>query len=576
MVVKSRWAMPIPETSLHQWIFGPPDKPLVNGDKLSHVDADRPNTHFLTFNDYRLLSKRLGLGLQQAGLKRGDRVLAFSGNHVYYPSLFCGVLMAGGVFSGANPGFVARELAYQLRDSGATFLFAARESLDVALQAIDEAGLAKDRLYIFDAEQDPRPNQPAPGVKGRQQGVRHWTELIQFDALDAEAWRWVEVADPKSTTCCLNYSSGTTGVPKGVEVSHQAYVANCSQVIYLNKLDPDYRLKTERARVLAFLPFYHAYGQTYFIANCPVQRIPVYVMPKFDFLKFLQHIEKFRITILTCVPPIIIALAKHPAARKADLSSVETVGSGAAPLAADVAKECEELFKANGVIVSQGWGMTEVTCTCMTWEVSKLKQSGGVGELMPNCAGKIMDLETEKEISEPNKTGELWVTGPNLMSGYWNKPEATSSTLVTDSNGRRWLRTGDIAFIENYESGGIWHIVDRIKELIKVKGNQVAPAELEGILLDHPAIADAAVVGVTIQAEEYPRAYIQLSPGAKATEKEIANWLADKVTRYKQLRGGVVFIDAVPKNPSGKILRKILRDRAKEEVGDRAPYGAKI
>lgn len=549
MVVESRWAMPIADVSLHRWIFGSPDKPLEKGDALSHIDADRPDTHFLTFNDYRLLSKRIGLGLQQVGLKPGDRVLMFSGNQVYYPAVFCGVLMAGGIFSGANPGFVARELAYQLRDSGASFLFAAKESLDVALQAIDEAGLAKDRLYIFDAEQDPRPNKPAPGARGRHQGVRHWTELIQSDILEANAWSWFEPTDSKNTTCCLNYSSGTTGVPKGVEISHQAYVANCSQVIFLNKLDPEYGPKHERARGLAFLPFYHAYGQTYFIANCPVQRVPVYVMPKFDFLKFLQHIEKFRITMLTCVPPIIVALAKHPAARKADLSSVVTVGSGAAPLAADIAKECEDLFKDQGVIVSQGWGMTEVTCTCMTWETTTLKRSGGVGELMPNCAGKIMDLAGETEIVEPNKTGELWVTGPNLMRGYWNKPEATSSTLVTDSEGRRWLRTGDIAFIEEYEKGGIWHIVDRIKELIKVKGNQVAPAELEGILLDHPAISDAAVVGVTIEGEEYPRAYVQLTPGAKATEKEIADWMADKVTRYKQLRGGVVFIDAVPKNP---------------------------
>lgn len=551
MVVTSRWSIPIENSSLHKWIFGSSKDPLVGGDGKAIIDADRPDTHFLTFEEYRLLSKRIGLGLQQAGLKPGDRVLLFSGNSVYFPSAFLGILMAGGIFSGANPSFVARELAYQLRDSGATFLIASGESLDVALQAAEEAGLPKDRVYIFDDKEDPRGNKPAPGVKGRQKGVNHWTELIQADIAEAARWDWVEPLDSKTTTCCLNYSSGTTGVPKGVEISHHSYVANCSQVVYLSQLDPNFEKKKARSRGLGFLPLYHAYGQTYFIANYPQQRIPVYIMPKFDFLKLLQHTQKYRITTLPCVPPIIVALAKHPAARQFDLSSVETIGSGAAPLASDVARECESLFKGSEseVIVSQGWGMTEVTCTCMMWDSRLLRPSGGVGELLPNCAAKIMELDGKTEILEPNKPGELWATGPNLLKSYWNKPEATRETVVVDPDGTRWLRTGDIAYVEDYKPGAIWHIVDRIKELIKVKGNQVAPAELEGILLDHPGVTDSAVVGVTIDGEEYPRAYIQKTPGSKVTEKEIAEWLAGKVTRYKQLRGGVVFIEAIPKNP---------------------------
>lgn len=549
MVVKSRWSIPIPECSLQQWIFGSSKKPLEGGDGKAMVDADRPDTHFLTFEEYRLLGKRIGLGLQQAGLKPGDRVLLFSGNNVYFPSVFLGVVMAGGIFTGANPSFVARELAYQLRDSGASFLVAAKDSLEVAEQAAEEAGLPKERVYIFDAEQDPRGNKPAPGAKGRQRGLKHWTELIQADIETAASWDWVEPSDPKGTTCALNYSSGTTGVPKGVQISHYAYVANCEQVVFQAKLDSDYVAKNKRSRGLAFLPFYHAYGQTYFIANLPHQRITSYVMPKFDFLKMLQHIQKYRITSLTCVPPIIVALTKNPISRKFDLSSVEAIGSGAAPLAGDVSRECESLFKQNGVILTQGWGMTEVTCTCMAWDINALKPSAGVGELMPNCSAKIMDLDGTTEILEANKTGELWVSGPTLLSGYWKKPEATRETVAVDKDGTRWLKTGDVGFIEEYKAGGIWHVVDRIKELIKVKGNQVAPAELEGVLLDHPAVTDAAVVGVTIDGEEYPRAYIEKTPGTKATEKEIAEWMASKVTRYKRLNGGVVFVDVIPKNP---------------------------
>lgn len=549
MVVKSRWAIPIPSSSLQQWIFGAATGPVDGAETKALIDADRPETHFLTFGEYRLLSKRIALGLQQAGLQPGERVLMFSGNNVYVPSAFLGVLMAGGIFTGANPSFVAREVAYQLRDSGASYLLAAEESLEVALEAADEAGLSRDRVYIFDAKVDPRPNKPGPGARGRRLGVKHWSELLQGDIAEAERWEWAEPKDPKDTTCCLNYSSGTTGVPKGVEISHGAYVANCEQVVSLARQRDDYEARRARGVGLCFLPLYHAYGQTYFVANYPKQRVPVYVMPKFDFLKMLQHTEKYRVTALACVPPIIVALAKHPAARKFDLSSVESIGSGAAPLAADVAREAETLFKGKGVILSQGWGMTEVTCACMTWDDNRLKPSGGVGELMGNCAAKLVELDGKTEILEANKAGELWVTGPNLLRGYWRKPEATRDTLSIDEDGTRWLKTGDIAYIEEYQTGGIWHIIDRIKELIKVKGNQVAPAELEGVLLDHPAISDVAVVGVTIDGEEYPRAYVAKTPGAQVTAKEIADWLAGRVTRYKQLKGGVVFIDEVPKNP---------------------------
>lgn len=549
MVVKSRWAIPISECSLQQWIFGSSKEPLEGGNGKAMIDADRPDTHFLTFEEYRLLSKRIGLGLQQAGLKPGDRVLLFSGNNVYFPAAFLGILMAGGVFSGANPSFVARELAYQLRDSGASFLMASEDSLDVAVQAAEEANLPKERVYIFDAKKDPRGNKPAPGAKGRQRGLKHWTELLQAQIQEAARWDWIEPSDPQNTTCCLNYSSGTTGVPKGVEITHYSYVANCSQVVHLGKLEKEYEARRATARGLGFLPLYHAYGQTYYVANYPKQRIPVYIMPKFDFLKMLQHVQKFRITALTCVPPIVVALAKHPAARKFDLSSVDTIGSGAAPLAGDVARECESLFKDKDIILTQGWGMTEVTCTCIAWDSNAVRRSAGVGELMPNCAAKIMELDGKTEIMEANKTGELWVSGPTLLRSYWKKPEATRDTVAVDKDGTRWLKTGDIAFIEEYKAGAVWHIVDRIKELIKVKGNQVAPAELEGILLDHPAILDAAVVGVTIDGEEYPRAYIQKTAGAEVTEKAVADWMASRVTRYKRLQGGVVFVDAVPKNP---------------------------
>lgn len=205
--------------------------------------------------------------------------------------------------------------------------------------------------------------------------------------------------------------------------------------------------------------------------------------------------------------------------------------------------------------------MTEATCTVTTWEPNSISHSFSVGELAPNCEAKIVDDEVGLHEVKQGERGELWVRAPNVMKGYWGRPEATRETLTEDG----WLRTGDIAYIDKENK---LFIVDRKKELIKVKGIQVAPAELEALLLDHPAVADAAVVGVTIKGEEAPRAYIVLNQEQKATAEDINAFMATRISKSKRLTGGVCFTDAIPKNPSGKILRKILRDKAKAEVGD--------
>ncbi|KAK3325898.1 hypothetical protein B0H66DRAFT_549727 [Apodospora peruviana] len=579
MTIESRWKVPIPRCSLQQWIFGSAYDPLP--DNYCFIDPENPDTNFITTSDYRLLSKRVALGLQKAGLGPGDRVLVFSGNNLFFPSVFLGILMAGGIFTGANPTFVPRELAYQLRDSGATFLFVAQAALETALEAAKEAGLPKERIYVFGGETSPASKvpqtaSPGPGLKGRTKGVRHWTEIITGNLGQAESWSWKEPSDPENTTCCLNYSSGTTGVPKGVEVSHGAYVANGVGVAHTSNLEAGVEEKRKRQRGLGFLPLYHAYGQTYFIANWPHLRIPVYIMAGFDFVKMLGYIQRFRITSIASVPPIVVLLVKHPETKKYDLSSIDTIGCGAAPLSSEVMREAEKLFPPEQVFFRQGWGMTEVTCTAMSWDPTLTGSKDGVGEMTPNCKAKIMSVDGKTEIRKAGERGELWVAGPTLMRGYWQKPEATRDTIFVDADGTRWLKTGDIGYVDDYRPGGIFHVVDRLKELIKVKGNQVAPAELEGVLLDHPSVADAAVIGVTIKGEEVPRAYIVPKVGSTTTEKEIAEWMAGKVARYKHLKGGVVFTDAVPKNPSGKILRKLLRDRAQKEIGDTAPRSSKL
>ncbi|KAI1344806.1 AMP-binding enzyme [Xylariaceae sp. FL0016] len=566
MVIHSRWQTPVPDGSLQKWVFDSsfdaiPDTP-------QYIDPDRPDTHVLTKADYRLWSKRVALGLQRAGLKPGGRVLLFSGNTLFSPVIFMGILMAGGIFTGANPSFVARELAYQLKDSGAYILIAADKSMEIATEAAEQAGIPKSRVYSFDATAfDENPG------KARL-GVRHWTELLASKS-DAAKFDWVEPEDSKTATCCLNYSSGTTGVPKGVEITHYAYIANGVSIVHVDSQGNEWEDKRRRSRQLAFLPMYHAYGQTYFMCNYPKLGVPVYVMPSFDFEKALHHIQKYRITSIMAVPPIIVALGKNPIVRKYDLSSVETVSSGAAPLGQEICDEVAKVWPTGQIIVRQGWGMTEITCTGTNWHPDVFLRTSSVGEIATNSKARIMRTDGS-EVTVANERGELWISTPTVMKGYWNKPEATADTIHVDPDGTRWLKSGDVAYIERYEPGGYLHIVDRIKELIKVKGNQVAPAELEAVLLDNSGVTDVAVVGVTINGEEMPRAYVVPNSADRKTEREIAKWMESRVTRYKWLKGGVKFIDAIPKNPSGKILRKHLRDQAAQEVGDRQPSASKL
>ncbi|KAJ4328934.1 hypothetical protein N0V84_000503 [Fusarium piperis] len=565
MTLRSRWEEPIPHCSLQQWIFDSSCGPMDDSEKPILIDADRPETHFLNKTQFRLLGKQIALGLIDAGLREGDRVLVFSSNNVYFPSVFLGILMGGGIFTGANPGFTSRELAYQLKDSGSTFLLAVSTQIETALEAAKLAGIPSDRIFALDPSVRPPFDQSAPTQATQVSGVRSWTDLLLGNQERAKTWEWVEPSNPDTTTCCLNYSSGTTGVPKGVEITHKAYVANGTGVIELANKDPDEAESRKRSRLLAFLPMYHAYGQTHFVSIYPRIGVPVYIMPSFNFEKMLQHVQRFRITTLTCVPPILVYLSKHPLVKKYDLSSVERIHSGAAPLSREVARGVEALWPDDSVIVKQGWGMTEVTCTCMTWDPRVKCDVAAVGELSPNCSARIMNLDGKTVVEQSNERGELWVTGPTLMKGYWKNPTATADTIAVDPDGTRWLRTGDIAYVESFEPGAIFHIVDRIKELIKVKGNQVAPAELEAVLLDHHEIADAAVIGVAANGDEVPRAYIIKVQGSQLTEKKIVNWMEERVAKHKRLKGGVRFIDAIPKNPSGKILRRALRDMAKAE-----------
>lgn len=454
MVIKSRWNFPPPPVSLPTYVFDSPTAELPK--TPAFISAAEPDKHFLSIHDYRNYAQRFASGLRRSGLQTGDRVLLFSGNTLFFPSVVMGIIMAEAVFTGANPTYIARELAYQLKDSGARYLICAEGSLETGIKAAQEIGMGADRIFVFD--EGPATFEGRTVAKETELGtVRPWTALLDTPEQGAAyAWPDLRTDEELNRIITLNYSSGTTGVAKGVMISHKNYVANCSQQVHLRSQATDYETKKLSKKYLCFLPMYHAMAQTHFCVNAPKLRIPVYMMAKFDFLEMLQYTQKYKITDLVLVPPVVVAMAKHPATKKFDLSSVTDVGSGAAPLGREISEEFERLWPSGQVNVKQGWGMTEVTCAATTFHPSIRSESFSVGELLANVEAKIV-LDDEGKVEAPQgERGEVWVRGPNVMKGYWNKPEATRETLTEDG----WLKTGDVAYVDKHNH---FFIVDRKK-----------------------------------------------------------------------------------------------------------------
>jgi len=446
-----------------------------------------------------------------------------------FATVFHGILRAGATVTTINSLYTAGEIEKQLRDAGATWLITVSPLLAQAQQAADAVGIPADRLIVLDAA-DGHPDLRALLSEGRA------APDVSFD--------------PATHVAVLPYSSGTTGVPKGVMLSHRNLVANVAQCrINIDLKNTD--------RVLAVLPFFHIYGMTVLLNLALKQRATLVTMPRFDLVQFLTIIQKFGCTYLYIAPPIAVALAKHPVVDQFDISSVHTVFSGAAPLDGETAEIAGRRLNAR---MMQGYGMSELSPVshAMPFTRDDIPVSS-VGTILPNITCKLVDTETGEEITATEvdgrtRPGELWVKGPNVMLGYLNKPEATAETLDADG----FLHTGDIAV---YHEGGYFSIVDRVKELIKYKGYQIAPAELEALLLGHPKVQDAAVIGVLDDdKQEIPKAFVVATPDSALTEEEVMSFVAANVAPHKKIRR-VEFIEAIPKSTSGKILRKDLRAR---------------
>ncbi|OQO15166.1 hypothetical protein B0A48_00548 [Cryoendolithus antarcticus] len=545
MPQKSPFQIDIPATDVLSYVFPEGTRP---SDQPIWIDADNTSN---SLSPAQLLQwvKRLGVGLDRLGIGQDEAVMMYSSNHIFIPVAYLGIAGSGRIFTGCNPAYGVNETKFQLENTGARLVFVEPKFLDIVLQAADKAKFPRDRIYLF----DDKPLQA-------QNGVKDWRSMLGSEQ-ESKGWQWrrMSAKDSKTRTAALNYSSGTTGLPKGVQISHQNVIANVEQSIYMRNLEQPAG-ESVAERWLGFLPLYHAYGQLWSITAAAITRTPVYYMRAFNYIEWLSHIQNHRITHIQTAPPILVMLAKRPETQKYDLSSLINVLCGAAPLSKELQNEVSE--KCNLKVV-QTWGMTEVTCSCLHVPGHRDDRSGSVGFIDPNSEMKLID-EEGKEVG-PGERGEIHVRGPNVCIGYWRNEKATKETF--DDEG--FLRTGDVAVRD--ENGWFW-IVDRKKELIKVKGFQVAPAELEAVLLEHPDVADAAVVAMQGEHEELPRAYVVLKDESKGkvSEKDIQQWTAKQVAKHKQLTGGVKLIDEVPKSPSGKIQRKVMRDMAKRDADELA------
>lgn len=482
------------------------------------VLIDGPTGRAITAGALMDAIKRLAGGLTQRGLGKGHTIALLAPNIPEYCTIFHGVAWAGGTITTINPTYTENEIRHQLTASNAEILITIPDLIATARAAIEGTGVSEIVLI------------------GGGAGAVSLADLMGEPLADQVP------VDLDQHVVLLPYSSGTTGLPKGVMLTHRNLVANVEQTLAVGNILPG-------EITPAFLPFFHIYGLGVLMNTFLAGRASLVTMPRFDLETFLRMAQDCKARALWIVPPVALALAKHPLIDQFDLSSVEMVNSAAAPLGAELSRAVGERLNCAAV---QAYGMTELSPAShvVPWTAPR---AGSVGLTVPGTTCRIVDTETGADL-ECDKNGELWIKGPQVMKGYLNNPEATSQTIDADG----WLHTGDIGY---FDSDGYLYIVDRLKELIKFKGFQVAPAELEAVLLTHPAIADAAVIGVPDEeAGEVPMAFLVTANGTPPTDADIQAHLAAQLAPYKQVRR-IEYVDSIPKSASGKILRRLLRDR---------------
>ncbi|KAF9906980.1 hypothetical protein BX616_000556 [Lobosporangium transversale] len=522
----------IPQINVYSFVASNP-----NNIKDSYpIFIDALTGRVVTFGEWKRDTRRWATGLQSLGFKRGDVLALFSFNQVDYSIPMFGSLLLGGIATTVNPGYTANELAYHLEDSGASIIVTHPELLPVAIEGAKKVGLPLSKIFLYG-------NKEVDGFKPYSATFPPENTVEDLLAPVAE----LKGKDATETIALICYSSGTTGKSKGVELTHFNLISNIMLIIAMER-----GIDIQGVAFLDVVPMYHIYGIQFHIIHGIYNGSKTVVLQKYSPVDFLKAIQEYKIAFLNLVPPQILMLVKAPIVDQYDLSSVRFVMSAAAPCSRELSMGLLKKFPR--IQFRQAYGMTELSGVSHMGLYHKVIH-GSIGYMVPNQEVRLVDPETGKGAGV-GECGEVWVRGPNVMKGYRNNVKGTKETI--DSEG--WLRTGDIAIVDKDEN---FYIVDRLKELIKYKGFQVAPAELEALLLDHPLVLDAAVTSVEDkeQATEVPLAFVVKAPreGQALTEKDIQDYVASKVAGHKKLRGGVRFIEAIPKSVSGKILRRELR-----------------
>ncbi|KAE8213953.1 hypothetical protein CF327_g2577 [Tilletia walkeri] len=492
----------------------------------------------VSYGDLKIISQGLGVGLRRRGLKKGDMVALMSSNSLDWVIVLLALQFVGCRTALVNPNYTQSEIKHA---------FTLTEPVAVLCQAeqvpkVKVAGVSERSIVLM--EKDSRLELP------------YWQTLVaaERDARVATSGPLTSVHD----TAYLAFSSGTTGLPKAVELTHENIIAMVRQIASTPDVREGGVMYKQNSRLISILPFFHCFSLVKNLHTSLATRSTLFSLQRFNPESFSRVIEREAVTIAHLVPPVCLALTKTPqAANKASFRSLRFCSSGGAPLDLELQQSLQEQL---GVPILQSWGMTETTVGCMGVDYDS--PVGSVGKLMPGVDARLVDSDGNDV--PRGERGELWIRAKNVCKGYYRNPEATAEAITKDG----WLRTGDVGVIDENDS---FTMVDRVKELIKYKGFQVAPAELEGVIAAHPKVAAAGVVGTydRSQATELPRAYIQLQPHVRdqhsQVEDEIVAWVKERCSNPKWLRGGVRVVERVPVSPSGKIVRKELRRMAEAD-----------
>ncbi|XP_015941148.1 peroxisomal OPC-8:0-CoA ligase 1 [Arachis duranensis] len=496
--------------------------------RIAFVDAATDKS--LSYGEVRRSVYSLASALFHGlGVRKGDVLFLLSPNSILFPTICLAVLSIGAVLTTANPLNTESEIAKQVRDSGAKLAISAPEELHKFVST----GVPIMLTYC-----------PS------NSGMLSVEELIEGCSCSLEL---PQVTVVQSDPAAILYSSGTTGVSKGVVLTHQNLISTLKLLFW----SVDVSASSDDV-FLAFIPMFHVYGLVFFGLGMLCVGVKIIVMQKFDFQAMLLAIQKHKVNNLPAVPPVILALVKYASKAGCDLSSLQRTGTGAAPLSKEVSREFRKMFP--WVELRQGYGLTEssAAATFLVSERDAKARPDSCGQLLPTFCAKVVDIDTGKPLP-PQKKGELWLKSTTIMKEYLGNSEAT--TLTVDSDG--WLKTGDLSYID--ESGFVY-IVERIKELIKHNGYQVAPAELESLLLSHPLIVDAAVIPVEDEATgQIPMAYVVRAAGSELSEDQVIQFVAGQVAPYKKVRR-VSFIETIPRSAAGKILRKDLVSLSRQQL----------